>query len=145
WNVEQASPARRDVPVVVHAPSQKWMKGTDRIEPMLRRLDAEGVIEYRQIVGVPHAQMPALYADADVVLDQFLLGSYGVAACEAMASGRLVVSHVDARTRETVREQTGRELPIVEATVDSLETVLRDVAKNPDDFAHLGQAGPGFV
>ncbi len=24
-------------PVVVHAPSQKWLKGTDRIEPMLRR------------------------------------------------------------------------------------------------------------
>lgn len=138
--------SRTDGPAVVaHAPSHQWMKGTDRIEPMLRRLDDEGVIEYRRIVGVPHASMPAFYEDADIVLDQFLLGSYGVAACEAMAAGRLVMGHVDEPTRALVREQTGLELPILEATVESLEAELRQLVADPAAFKALGAAGLAFV
>ncbi len=131
--------------VVVHAPSNPWIKGTDRIEPMLRRLQAEGLIDYRQIVGVPHASMPDFYAAADVVLDQFRIGSYGIAACEAMASGRVVMGHVDDATREVVREQTGLDLPIQEATIDSLEEVLRHAVADPESLQGLRDAGPGFV
>lgn len=138
--------ARQGGPAVVaHAPSQKWLKGTDHIEPMLRRLAQEGLIEYRQIVGVPHASMPDFYADADIVLDQFLLGSYGVAACEAMASGRLVMGHVDNAARAHVRETTGLELPIHEATIESLEAELRRAVAEPDTFGALRAAGPPFV
>lgn len=132
-------------PVVAHAPTQKWMKGTDRIEPMLRRLSEEGVIQYRQIVGVPHASMPAFYADADIVLDQFLLGSYGVAACEALASGRVVMGHVDDFTRAQVWKRTGMELPVQEATVESLESELRRVAAEPSVSEAARKAGPAFV
>jgi len=138
-------PNDRRRPIVVHAPSQRWLKGTDRIEPMLRRLDAEGVIEYRQIVDVPHASMPAFYAGADIVLDQFLLGSYGVAACEALASGRLVMGHVDEFTRAQVLDRTGAEVPVHEATVESLESELRRAAADPDAFAGERSAGPAFV
>lgn len=145
WRVAAVTKSSPTLPVVAHAPSHKWLKGTALIEPMLRRLSAEGVIEYRQIIGVPHALMPAFYADADIVLDQFVLGIYGVAACEAMASGRLVMSHVDADTRTQVREMTGLELPVHEATVDSLETELRLAAAQPDAFEALRTAGPAFV
>jgi len=131
--------------VVAHAPSQRWLKGTDLIEPMLRRLSDEGVIEYRQIVGIPHASMPDFYADADVVLDQFVLGSYGVAACEAMAAGRLVMGHVDDFTRAQVRAQTGLELPVHEATIESLEAELRRAADEPGAFDAVRTAGPAFV
>lgn len=131
--------------VVAHAPSNRWMKGTDRIEPMLRRLTDEGVIQYRQIVGVPHASMPAFYASADIVLDQFALGSYGVAACEAMASGRVVMGHVDDATRAQVRNLTGLDLPVYEATIESLESELRQAAAHPERFDTLRAAGPTFV
>lgn len=132
-------------PVVVHAPSQRWLKGTDLIEPMLRRLDGEGVIEYRQLAGVPHASMPSAYAGADIVLDQFLLGSYGVAACEAMASGRLVMGHVDEHTRAQILAITGMPLPVHEATVESLEAELRHAAAEPGEFASARSAGQAFV
>ena len=145
WRVAAATARSPGVPVVAHAPSHRWLKGTDLIEPMLRRLAEEGVIEYRQIIGVPHATMPAFYADADIVLDQFVLGIYGVAACEAMASGRLVMSHVDSATRAQVRERTGLELPVHEATVESLETELRRAAAEPGAFEALRTAGPAFV
>lgn len=132
-------------PVVVHAPTNPWIKGTPLIEPMLHRLADEGVIDYRQIVGVPHDAMPAFYGQADVVLDQFTLGSYGVAACEALASGRLVMGHVDDRTRAEVSDRTGLDLPVHEATVVSLEGELRRFAADPAAFAELRPAGPAFV
>lgn len=149
WRVAAEAAATRrpsgGLPIVVHAPSNPWLKGTDRVEPMLRRLATEGVIEYRQIIGVPHASMPSFYADADIMLDQFVLGIYGVAACEAMASGRLVMSHVDDFTRAQVRERTGLELPIHEATIDSLEEELRRAIAEPEAFGALRMAGPAFV
>lgn len=132
-------------PVVVHAPSRAWLKGTRLIEPVLKRLAEEGVIEYRRIVGVPHASMPAFYADADVVLDQFVLGIYGVAACEAMAAGRLVMSHVGRFTRDQVRARTGLDLPVQEVTLESLEAELRRFAAGPDAFESVRAAGPRFV
>jgi hypothetical protein len=145
WRDVAVAPRPGGTPVVAHAPSQKWLKGTDYVEPMLGRLAAEGIIEYRQIVGVPHASMPAFYANADIVLDQFLLGSYGVAACEAMASGRLVMGHVDDVTRAQVREWTGLDLPIHEATIESLEHELRLAAAEPQAFEALRNSGPAFV
>jgi hypothetical protein len=132
-------------PIVAHAPSQGWLKGTNRIEPTLHRLAAEGLIDYRRIVDVPHSSMPAFYAEADIVLDQFLLGSYGVAACEAMASGRLVIGHVDALARATVSERTGLSLPVHEATVGTLESEIRRIVGQPELFAAARAAGPAFV
>ncbi|MDQ2697788.1 MAG: hypothetical protein M3Y46_03260 [Actinomycetota bacterium] len=145
WRVAGSSTAPHRVPVVVHAPTQRWIKGTDLIEPTLERLHAEGVIDYRPLTAVPHAAMPAVYGSADIVLDQFRLGSYGVAACEALAAGRLVMGHVDARTRELVRAETGLELPIHETTIESLEHDLRRVSAQPDDVASLRSLGPAFV
>lgn len=132
-------------PVVAHAPSQRWLKGTDRIEPVLWRLHAQGVIDYRPAAGIPHAAMPAFLSEADIVLDQFALGSYGVAACEALAGGRLVIGHVDASTRARVRDATGLELPVHEATIESLEGELRRAAAEPEAFAAVRAAGPQFV
>ena len=56
-----------------------------------------GLVDYTPLRDVPWSEMPGVIASADIVLDQFALGGYGVAAVEAMASGRAVVGHV--RTR----------------------------------------------
>jgi hypothetical protein len=145
WRAAAAVRSPRRRPVVAHAPSLGWLKGTELIEPLVRRLADEGLIEYRQARGVAHADMPAFYAGADIVLDQFVLGIYGVAACEAMAAGRLVLSHVDAGTRARVLELTGRELPIHEVTLDTLEAEIRRVVAEPTAFAWLRESGPAFV
>lgn len=147
WKFEGARNRRITgrVPMVAHAPSRPWLKGTDRIEPVLRRLADEGVIEYRQVLGIEHASMPRFYAEADVMLDQFAVGGYGVAACEAMASGCLVLGHVEESARREVREATGWELPVHETTIDSLETDLRQYARDPGAFDNLRLEGPRFV
>jgi hypothetical protein len=79
------------------------------------------------------------------MLDQFAIDTYGVAACEALVAGRLVVSHVSDGTRRTVRERTGLELPIIEARADRLESVLRDAVADRDRARSAAAAGPAFV
>lgn len=132
-------------PVVAHAPSRAIVKGSDLIDPIMSALHEEGLIEYRRIERVPAAEMPDVYRTADIVLDQFRIGSYGVAACEALAAGRVVVSHVTGQVRDYVHSATGEELPIVEATPESLERVIRDIVANPSPYRETAARGVAFV
>ncbi|MGP7960384.1 hypothetical protein ACTVCO_06185 [Sanguibacter sp. A247] len=139
-------PLARAVPVVVHAPTNGPVKGTAAIEPALQRLAARGVIEYRRVTGVPAEGMRDVYRDADVVLDQFALGSYGVATCEAMAAGRVVVAHVTEQVRDAVAHRAGRDLPVLEATPDTLSDVLTSVLDERSTVAERAWTeGPAFV
>ncbi|MGV8857739.1 glycosyltransferase [Rhodoglobus sp.] len=138
-------PFLRSVPVVAHAPSSAALKGSAFIDPVLERLQSEGLIEYRRVSGVPFDQVPALYRDADIVVDQLLLGDYGVAACEAMAAGRVVVAHVDAGVRSHIESASGVSLPIVEATASTLEEVLRTLLSDFDSARAHAKAGIEFV
>lgn len=135
----------RAVPRVAFAPSNGVLKGADLVERALRPLVAEGLVEHRVVAGVPAHEVRDLYRDADVVLDQFRLGIYGVAACEAMAAGRLVVSHVDAQVRDAVRDTAGRDLPVVETTGDALGATLRAVLADRDAARATAAAGPALV
>lgn len=130
---------------VIHASSNPVQKGSDRIEPALARLIDAGRIDYELITATPSGEMPAVFASADIVLDQFRLGSYGVAACEAMAAGRVVVGHVLPSVRERVRRDYGLDLPIVEATPDTLGTVVESLLADPERAREIAAAGPGFV
>lgn len=130
---------------VAHVPSKSLVKGTDLIEPVLTRLQDAGAIEYRPVSGVAHAEMPRTYGAADIVLDQFRVGSYGVAACEALAAGRLVIGHVSDDVRASVRDLTGDELPIVEATPDTLAAVLTDIDEHRERYAEISASGQRFA
>lgn len=144
WASKSAA-GERKIPIVAHVPSHAKAKGTDLIEPVLFRLQEEGLIEYRQIRGVPAAEMPSVYGAADIVLDQFRVGSYGVTACEAMASGRVVLGHVSDEVRRWVAQATGEILPIVEADPDTLEVELRRLLTDRDEMRRIGADGSLFV
>ncbi|MDR6866314.1 hypothetical protein J2Y69_000906 [Microbacterium resistens] len=133
------------VPRVVHVSSSTVQKGSHLIEPAVSALRSRGVIDYRLVTGAASSEMPGVYAAADIVLDQFRLGSYGVAACEAMAAGRVVVGHVLPSVRERVRADHGVELPIVEATPDTVQDVLMELSDDRERARGIAAAGPGFV
>jgi glycosyltransferase involved in cell wall biosynthesis len=133
------------VPVVVHTPSRAAIKGSAFVDEALAPLVAEGLVEYRRVEGVPPQQMPAVLGDADIVLDQFAIGSYGVLACQAMATGTAVVGHVGPEVRSAVEGATGHVLPIIEATPDTLQETLRQLVASPELRRAAAQAGPAFV
>lgn len=135
----------RERPVVVHAPTNPYLKNTALIEPVLGRLHDEGVIEYRRLPGMTTQEMPAHITDADIVLDQFGAGCYSVAAVEGMAAGRVTIAHVHEQVRQVVRDRLGLEVPMVSATPGSLEQVLRDVVARRDHYRAIAAQGPDYV
>ena len=77
----------REIPVVVHAPSDRACKGTREILESLDRLAARGVnFELKLLEKVPNAVVRETLRDADVAIDQLYV-SYGKFAAEALASG----------------------------------------------------------
>ncbi|WP_438353551.1 glycosyltransferase [Microbacterium sp. CJ88] len=135
----------RDRIRVVHAPTNPNLKGTPDIAPVARRLQEEGIIEYVELTGIPNDEMPAVFADADVVLDQFRTGDYGVGACETMAAGRIVLAHVTDQVRAEVEKHAGMPLPIPETTIATVEATLRDIAARPERYREIARRGPEFV
>lgn len=138
-------PLERRVPVVCHAPSRAGMKGTAAVRAAMQPLHDEGLIEFTEAVGLRSSQMRSFYGRADIVLDQFALGSYGVAACEAMAAGRVVVGHVSARVRSTVEAETSSALPIVEARAGELGDVIRTIVSERTSARRTARDGEEFV
>lgn len=131
---------------VIHPSTHNLQKGSALVLPAVQKLQADMPrLEYAQLSAVPSVRMPAEYAASDIVLDQFRLGVYGVAACEGMLSARVVVGHVLPVVRERVRKDFGIDLPIVEATPDTLERVLRELIENPDRAREIAARGPEFV
>lgn len=130
-----------DMPLVVHAPSNPVLKGTDVIEAAVQPFVDAGRITYRRVSGLPPAEAAALVREADIVIDQVLLGLYGVLACEALASGAVVLGHLGDALRDRVPEP----VPVIEATPDDLAERLEEVL---DQLQTLRSAAPqrrGFV
>jgi hypothetical protein len=144
WHADRA-PLERPRPVVVHAPTNPRFKGTSYVDAAMRPLHQSGLIEYRKVTDVPSEQMPAVIGDADIVLEQFVLGPYSVTSCEAMAAGRVVVAAVDRGVREHVKEATGRDLPIVHADPKTLARVVEELVADSDSAQELAARGPAYV
>ncbi|WP_051426100.1 glycosyltransferase family 4 protein [Jiangella gansuensis] len=131
----------RERPIVVHAPSRSALKGSAFVDPVLQDLHDRGLVEYRRLEGLPHSELMAIIQDSDIVIDQLLLGSYGVAACEAMAAGRVTVGHV----ADQVRSAIPADLPLVEATPDDLRTVIERIVTERDEAIKSAAAGVDYV
>lgn len=137
-------PLLRTVPVVVHVPSSGVVKGTAAVRAAAERLEREGLIEYREAHDVPADEMPDLYRSADVVIDALRMGNYGVAAVEAMAAGRVVVTFLTELARVEA-EAAGAVPPCVLANPDSIEEALRDICADRDRHRARAAEGPAFV
>lgn len=128
-------------PVVVHVPSNPFLKGSHLVDAQLQQMSDSGRIEYRRLEGVPPERMPALVREADVVLDQFVLGLYSVMAVEGMFAGRVVVAHVAQR----VRDRVPGELPVVEAEPEDVVAVLEQILADREAFRLVADAGRQYA
>lgn len=145
WNSGPVETEIRKRPLVVHIPSNPPLKGTAVIRPVLSALAEKKVIDYREISGIPSAEMPAVIGDADIVIDQVSIGQYGVASLEAMSLGKLVVSQVGQMTRDYVKQLTGYDVPVIEANADTLSSVIEEIVSAPEEFEYRREAGREYI
>ncbi len=144
WALDE--PPLTEGPVrVLHAPTNTHIKGSELIADAVERVRASGALHYELVSGVSPDAMPALYAQSDVVLDQFRIGIYSTTALEALAAGRVVLGFLLPEVRRLATQEAGMPVPIVQATPDTIEEVLIDIVERPGHYRQIAAAGPAFV
>jgi hypothetical protein len=80
-------------PLILHAPTNREIKGSDQIEAALSQLSDEGVeFDYVPLQGVPHHSLLRLLEVADILVDELILHGPGWLGLEAMAAGTVVAT-----------------------------------------------------
>lgn len=80
---------------IVHAPSDRQVKGTSHILRAIEVLQREGVdCSLDLIENVPFSEVLERYRKADIVVDQLKVGWYGGAAIEGMSLGKPVLCYI---------------------------------------------------
>jgi glycosyltransferase involved in cell wall biosynthesis len=139
--IEPSPPTNRDRPVVVHAPSSRTRKGTEHVVAACAALD----VDLEIVEGLDHREAFERYRRADVIVDQLNAGWYGVFAIEAMALGKPVVTFLHDEAVLRTEEAFGLEVPIVNASKDTLVDALRPLVGSADERIRVGAASRAYV
>lgn len=147
WPVDETPRAPDAPPVVLHAPSHRGVKGTRFVLDAVRRLEAEGIpFKFLLVEGLSHAEAKALYPQADLLVDQLLLGWYGALAVELMALGKPVICYLREDDLRFLPAGMRAELPVINATPESLYAVLKLwLTERRAGLAELGRRGRAYV
>ena len=130
------------IPKIVHAPSSKSTKGTKYITEAIETLRNDGLsFEYIEVSDISHEEALEEYKKADIVIDQLLIGSYGILACECMAFGKPVICYI---LEENVAKY-GTDLPIVNANPDTIKDVLKELVKSPEMRERIGRKSRAYA
>ncbi len=127
--------------LVVHSPSAPVIKGTASVLDAVSRLQQRYDFDFQLVQNMPHGQAMQVLQRADIFLDSFVLGDYGVATMEAMAYGKPVICYV----KPSLVQVYGPDFPIFNATQDTLYEALENLLRNPALRLRLGQQGRAYV
>ncbi len=133
------------VPIVVHAPSNRSIKGTEFLLAASEALRPTHPHELKLVEGLPRDQALAIYAQADILVDQLRLGWYGALAVEAMARSVPVVAYLYEEDLARIPQPMREELPIVNASPDTLTAALAQLLEDAALRQDLGRRGLRFV
>ncbi len=97
---------QKDKITILHAPSNIAMKGTGLLTPILKKyaeqntaieliLTSEFNRETNSVYTVSRYELFELYYRADIVIDQMLIGWYGLQSIEALLTRNVVINHID--------------------------------------------------
>ncbi|EXI75957.1 MAG: hypothetical protein AW07_00885 [Candidatus Accumulibacter sp. SK-11] len=117
--------------------------------PLIERLRGEGmVLELIEPTGIPNKEVRFLQVQADIFLDMLTYGWFGANIREAMMLGKPVICFIRPEWLESVREELpdyAEELPVVSATPQTVESVLRDLIAHPQKRREIGRRSREFA
>ncbi len=116
-------------PIVVHAPSRPKIKGTEYVLKAIDELKEDGLeFEYQQVIGLSNDEAKKVYEKADIIVDQLMIGWYGVLSVEAMALGKPVIAYI----REDLESCFDNGLPVINANPITIKEQLRSIISSSE-------------
>lgn len=130
--------------IILHATNHRELKGTEYIMDAVAKLRKKGHnIELIIAENVPHEILITKIREADIVIDQVLVGAYARFAIESMALEKPVICYL--RDDLFKKNPIWYECPIVNANPDNLTEVLEEMIKNRKLLNELGKKGREYV
>jgi glycosyltransferase involved in cell wall biosynthesis len=137
----EPQPFRETPRLVLHAPTNRLIKGTKYVEAAFERLRPRYPgVEFRTVERMPWRELRDLMAQCDVLVDQVFMGWYGMVAVEAMAMARPALAYLRPEF-----EPRAAGCPLVRITADSLEHELAALLDDAPRRRALGEAGRAWV
>lgn len=125
------------------------IKSTHVYKPLVEKLRSEGqYIELLEPTGVPNKEVRYIQAQADIFLEMLTYGWFGANAREAMMLGKPVICFLRPEWLDEVRREIPDyvdELPIVSATPQTVEAILRRLIVNPNERQEIGRKSREFA
>ena len=137
---EYPDPAKGKV-TIVHAPSNRGVKGTKYIHSAVENLKKKYDIEYILVENMTQNEAFKEYQKADIIVDQILGGSYGVFSIEAMAMGKPVITYITDEMIKTFPD----ELPIVSASPLNIQEEIEKLINDGQIRHDLGVKGRKYI
>ena len=128
---------------IVHLPTNPQFKGTKYVREAIKGLKSNGVeFDYLELTGISHAQAKNELMNADLVIDQMMVGAYGVLAIEAMSLRKPVVAYI----KPSNLKHYPIELPIINCTPDTLKDTLSNwLSADSEKYDKQGDASRHYV
>lgn len=127
---------------IIHSPSARIAKGSNYIEETINVLKLKYNIDYIELHNLPHSEVLSIIQSADIFIDQIVLGSYAMAAMEAMCYGKPVIAYI---LPVLLENGINKECPIVNVTHLTLESELEKLICNPELRYKLGKESRDYV
>lgn len=128
-NIQAKYEVSNKIPVFVHAPNHRLVKGTAKIIEAVESLNKQGfTCELKIIENTSNKRLLEIIGEADAVIDQLLLGTYARLAIEAMALGKPVFCYL--RSDLYQFNPIWNDSPIIDVNPDTLELCLKKFLKS---------------
>lgn len=145
--LKTASFFKDDKITIVHAPTQRAAKGTRYILQAIEKLqdDFPGKINFKVVENLSWESALSAYREADLFIDQVLIGWYGAVAVEVMKMGIPVACYINQDDLHFVPEKMQQALPLINLNKSNCYAVLKDMITNRERLPQLGKQSLAYV
>lgn len=126
---------------LLHAPTNPDYKGSKYVYKAIEELSRIYNFDFKVITGVPIKDLYEEILQSDIIIDQMLVGYYGLFAIESMAMYKPVISYV----REDIWNIVKDECPLINSNPDNLYDNLENLLKHPEILTELGMKSRKYV
>lgn len=134
------NPEQRNIPRILHCPSNTDLKGTSIVLKIIDELKNDGLqFQFQYLKNMPHSELIKCLSESDILIDELFCHGPGLLSFEAMASGCVVL------TRYYEESPSSFQPPIISVTKYNLKSKLKEVIEDIDLRKKLAQAGKDYL
>ncbi len=134
--------SQRRIPHIIHAPSNKAIKGTKYVMEAVDRLKKENVeFEFNLLVNVPNKEALLIYSDTDILVGQLFGVIGGKQEREALACGCVVLSGC----KKDYYNMLAEEYPVINVTPETIYVELKKMILNYELRCQIATLGRPYI